>query len=150
MRCVGLGILWRLACLHFTLTCKQKEPLPELSSSDWLQMALSLVYIAPACCWCAFGLLDLEGGCFFLVTKDGKVPKLVASFTLKLFGRALKAFYMNWITTIWTSVLALVGLFDIKLLLVLALHLYTFIPILLVVWLSMFARWLLFLVLSCW
>ena len=133
MRRVGLGILWRLACVHFTLTWKQKESSFELSSSDWPQMALSLAYTLPACNCCTFGFLNLKGVWFLLVTKAGKVSKLVASFILELFSRALKAFYMSWITTLWASVFGLVGTVDIKLLLVLALHLRTFTSMLLVV-----------------
>ena len=140
MRWVGLRILWRLVCVHFTLICKQKESSLELSPSDWLQMALSLAYAAPACNWCIFGFLDLKGACFFLVTKAGKVSKLVASFTLELFSRALKAFYMSWITTLWTYVFALLGTLDIKLLLVLALHLGIFTAMFLIVWMSGFYR----------
>ena len=114
------------------------------------QMALSLAYTVPACNWCTFGFLDLKGACFLLVTKGGKVSKLVASFTLVLFSRALKAFYMSWITTLWVSIFVSVGTLGIKSLLMLALHLGTFTSMLLVIWLSGFCKWFLFLVFSCW
>ena len=76
MRWIGLGILWRLACVHLTLTCKQKVSLLELSSSDWPQMALSLAYTVPACNWCAFGFLGLKGAFFFWLQSLIKCPNL--------------------------------------------------------------------------
>ena len=150
MRWNVLGILCRLASVHFTLTCNQKESLLELPSSGWPQIALSLDYTAPACNWCTFGFLDLNGACFFLVTKTGEVSKLVASFPLVLFSRILKSFHMSWITTLGTFIFVLVGTLDIKSPLVLALHLEAFTSMLFVTWLSGFCSWFLFLLFPCW
>ena len=73
---VGLGILWRLPCVCFTLTCKQKESSLELSSLDWPQMTLSLAYTAPACNWCTLDLLGLKLACFFWQHTLVKCPNL--------------------------------------------------------------------------
>ena len=49
---------------------------------------------------CAFGLLGLKGASFFLVTKTGKVSKLMAKSTLEFLHRALKSFHMGGIFTL--------------------------------------------------
>ena len=64
MRWIGLGIFCLSALLCLILTCKQNESLLELSSSDWLLMALYLVYTVPVFSWCTLGLLGLELACF--------------------------------------------------------------------------------------
>ena len=79
--------------------------------------------------WCP----GFEINLLFLVTKTGKVSKLVASFTLELFSQTLKSLYVRWITTSSASFLVLMGSLGIKSLLVLALHLVTFSAMLLVI-----------------
>ena len=92
----------------------------------------------------------LKWSLLFQITKAGKVSKYVTSFTLQLLGRALKAFHMNWISTLWTPPFVLVGTLDIKPFLVLPWQLGILTTMILVVWLSGLDRGLLFLVSSCW
>ena len=59
-----VGILV-LACAHCILTCKQKDSLLEVKSSDWPHMESSFAYTCPACSWWALGALDLKYTCFW-------------------------------------------------------------------------------------
>ena len=92
----------------------------------------------------------LEWSLLLLITQVGKVSKLVTSFTLKFLHRALKAFHMDWISTLWASFLALVHILRVKDLLVMTWHLGILITRILLTWLSWLDKRLLLLVFSWW
>ena len=51
--------------LAFDLAFKQNESSLVLSSSEWSYEPLPFTQTAPACNWCALGLLGLKLACFF-------------------------------------------------------------------------------------
>ena len=169
---MGLGILWRLACVPFTLTYKQTDLClnchlqidhkwhflwhilcllvvgAPLASLTWKLYYMNWLTTLWTSVFALVGLLDIKLLLVLALHLWIFIPMLLVAWLSRFAWWLL--YYMNWLTTLWTSVFALVGLLDIKLLLVLALHLWIFIPMLLVAWLSRFAWWLLFLVFSCW
>ena len=109
-----------LCALHFNLQAKG------IITGNLLRLA---TYGILMCIHCpCLQLMNLwfsrhEWSLLLLITKTGKVSKLVTSFTLKFLCRALKAFHMSWISTLWVSFLVLVYTLSVKDLLVMTWHL---------------------------